>query len=457
MERRIASRRSVAGLVLALLVAGPAAAQPITNLAALGEGGRLVYFSSQYDGSTWKAEHLIDGSTEKGWAGQNKGAQSVVIAFRNNALAEVHDIIVNPYTREDPSTWAREVEFQVSTTYPFRDFRTVGTLALRKEGTDQVFSLPQPTRARYVKVRFLSNHGGGFMEAGEIQVMGKLLVPESPAPAYTNVAAAAAGARIEKYTSQYDESWAARHLLEEDGSRQWAGKSAAPQEVVIALPAVTDITDVAINNYSREDPSTWAKDVEVEVSATVAYKDYRPVGKLSMPKIGDLHTISLAAPVPARYVKVVFRTNHGGGFMEAARIRVYRTDAPGGPTAAGPTVAEQLAATGRAVVREIRFDTNSAVILPESAAVLSEIGKLLREDSKLELIIEGHTDSVGGADFNLDLSRKRAEAVKRWLADREGVSELRLATIGYGLTRPVADNATEDGRAQNRRVELLRK
>jgi hypothetical protein len=80
-----------------------------------------------------------------------------------------------------------------------------------------------------------------------------------------------------------------------------------------------------------------------------------------------------------------------------------------------------------------------------------------KDDPKLELIIEGHTDNVGGRDFNLDLSRKRAEAVKRWLADKEGISEVRLATVGYGLTRPVADNGTEDGRGQNRRVELLKK
>jgi outer membrane protein OmpA-like peptidoglycan-associated protein len=290
------------------------------------------------------------------------------------------------------------------------------------------------------------------MEAGEIQVMGQLLPLAAAAPGYTNVAAAGAGARIEKFTSQYDDSWAAKHLIEEDGSRQWAGKSAASQEVVIALPAVTEITDVAINNYSKEDPATWAKDVEVEVSSTVAYKDYKPIGKLSMPRIGDLHTISLAAPVSARYVKVLFRTNHGGSYMEAARIRVYRTDAAG-----GKTVAQQLTETGRAVVREIRFATNSAQILPESAAVLNQIARVLKDDPKLELIIEGHTDNVGGPDFNLDLSRKRAEAVKRWLADKEGVSEVRLATVGYGLTRPVADNGSEDGRGQNRRVELLKK
>jgi outer membrane protein OmpA-like peptidoglycan-associated protein len=290
------------------------------------------------------------------------------------------------------------------------------------------------------------------MEAGEIQVMGQLLPQAAAAPGYTNVAAAGAGARIEKFTSQYDDSWAAKNLLDEDGSRQWAGKSAGTQEVVVALPALTEITDVAINNYSKEDPTTWAKDVEVEVSATVAYKDYKPIGKLSMPRIGDLHTISLAAPVAARYVRVVFRTNHGGGYMEAARIRVYTTEGAG-----GPPVAQQLRETGRAVVREIRFATNSAQILPESAAVLGQIARVLKDDPKLELIIEGHTDNVGGPDFNLDLSRKRAEAVKRWLADKEGISEVRLATVGYGLTRPVADNASEDGRAQNRRVELLKK
>lgn len=136
--------------------------------------------------------------------------------------------------------------------------------------------------------------------------------------------------------------------------------------MVIALLAVTEITDIAINNYSKEDPGTWAKDVEVEVSSTFSYKEYRPVGKLSMPRIGDLHTISLGSPVPARYVKVFFRTNHGGSYMEAARIRVYTTEGAG-----GKTVAQQLTETGRAVVREIRFATNSAEILPESGAVLN--------------------------------------------------------------------------------------
>jgi outer membrane protein OmpA-like peptidoglycan-associated protein len=267
------------------------------------------------------------------------------------------------------------------------------------------------------------------------------------------VAAASKGAKIEKYTSQYDEStWAVTHLLLEDGDKQWAGKSAGSQEVIIALPELTEITDVSINNYSKEDPKTWAKDVEVEVSSTFSYKGFSAVGKLSMPQIGDLYTISLQRPIPAKYVKIFFRANHGGSYMEAARVRVFKTEAVG-----GKPLAQQLVETGRAVVHEIHFGFNSAEILPGSETVLNQIAKVLQENPKLELIIEGHTDNVGGAQFNLELSRKRAEAVKRWLVDKVGISEVRLTTVGYGLSRPIADNSTEEGRAKNRRVELVRK
>jgi OOP family OmpA-OmpF porin len=75
----------------------------------------------------------------------------------------------------------------------------------------------------------------------------------------------------------------------------------------------------------------------------------------------------------------------------------------------------------------------------------------------MELIIEGHTDNIGGAQFNLELSRKRAEAVKRWLVDKAGIGEVRLTTVGYGLSRPIADNSMDEGRAKNRRVELVKK
>lgn len=78
-------------------------------------------FSSQFNDTDWRADHLIDGKGDSGWAGQSPGPQSVVIGFRDRRLAEIEDVLINPYTREDPSTWAKEVELLVSTTYPFRD------------------------------------------------------------------------------------------------------------------------------------------------------------------------------------------------------------------------------------------------------------------------------------------------------------------------------------------------
>lgn len=439
---------------LTLVISDPAVfAGEVKNLASANEGGYLAFFSSQYNNGEWKAQNLIDGSADKGWAAQNKAAHSVIIGFKNNALAEIHDILINPYTKEDGSNWAKDIEIQVSTTYPFRDFRSVGKFTLKKEGSDQVFSFPQPTKARYVKVRFLSNYDGTYMEAGEIQVMGKLLPEAPPATAYSSVAVAAKGAKIEKFTSQYDETtWAAGNLLKDDGELQWAGKSKESQEVIIALPEVTDITDIAINNSSKESPDTWAKDVEVEVSSTFSYKGFTPAGKISMPQIGDLHTISLPAPMPAKYIKVLFRTNYGGSYMETARIRVYKTEATG-----KKALAQELEQTGRAVVYEIRFGSNSAEILPGSETILGQIAGTLQEHPKLELIIEGHTDNVGGSDVNLALSRNRAKAVRQWLVDKGGISEGRMTTVGQGASRPIADNSTEEGKAKNRRVELVRK
>lgn len=438
-----------------------ALAQDLRNIAAQAEGGRLFAFGSQYDNASWAAANLIDGSADKGWSAQSAGAQSVIVAFKDDQLAEIHDILINPYSREDKANWAKDVELHASSTYPFRDFRLVGKITLTPEGQDQVFSLPAPIQARYLKVVFLSNSGGSYMQAGEIKIMGRLLAGSPQPPRYSSVAAASAGAKIEKFTSQYDESsWAAKNLLEEDGANQWAGKSGDSQEIVIALPSVAQVTDISINNYAREDSKNWAKDVEVELSPTVPYKDYRAVGKLTLPPVGDLHTISLPEPVTAKYVRILFRNNRGGSYMEAARVRVFAADSAGGKSDAigtAKSIDQQLRETGRAVVHEIHFATNSAEILPTSEAVLRTIAAVLQNDPKLELIIEGHTDSVGGAESNLDLSRRRADAVKRWLADKGGTSELRLTTIGYGLTKPIADNASEEGRAKNRRVELVKK
>src|SRR5205807_9596172 len=105
---------------------------------------------------------------------------------------------------------------------------------------------------------------------------------------------------------------------------------------------------------------------------------------------------------------------------------------------------------------DIYFDFNSDEIRDESEPTLHDIGDILRRHPEWKLSIAGHTDSIGGDAPNLDLSKRRAAAVKNALVARFGVNNGRLVTTGYGKSRPVDTNETPEGRARNRRVELVK-
>lgn len=119
-------------------------------------------------------------------------------------------------------------------------------------------------------------------------------------------------------------------------------------------------------------------------------------------------------------------------------------------------IAASLAATGRADVYGIYFDVGSATLRPESEPVLKDIADALNKNAAWKLSVEGHTDSVGGAEPNLDLSRRRAASVKEALVSRYKIGGDRLVTTGHGASRPKETNSTLEGRARNRRVELVR-
>jgi outer membrane protein OmpA-like peptidoglycan-associated protein len=109
---------------------------------------------------------------------------------------------------------------------------------------------------------------------------------------------------------------------------------------------------------------------------------------------------------------------------------------------------------GIAVTEKIQFDLNKAEILSASDSLLDEVAQVLKENPHvLELEIEGHTSSDGKAEHNQKLSQERAEAVKAAL-EKRGVAAERLSAKGYGSSRPVADDATEEGREKNRRVDF---
>lgn len=114
----------------------------------------------------------------------------------------------------------------------------------------------------------------------------------------------------------------------------------------------------------------------------------------------------------------------------------------------------EISLNGKVALYGILFDFNSSDIKPESAETLDEISKLLKENPKLNILVVGHTDAVGSFEYNKNLSQKRAESVVKSLVDK-GISRERLFPVGVSFAAPVATNATEDGRAKNRRVELV--
>jgi outer membrane protein OmpA-like peptidoglycan-associated protein len=104
---------------------------------------------------------------------------------------------------------------------------------------------------------------------------------------------------------------------------------------------------------------------------------------------------------------------------------------------------------------DVLFDTGKYTLRQEAREKLARIAGIVLNYPDLKLEAEGHTDNVGGFEFNLNLSRKRAEAVVTALTSQYGIASFRLTPNGVAYLAPVANNTTEEGRAKNRRVELV--
>ena len=121
--------------------------------------------------------------------------------------------------------------------------------------------------------------------------------------------------------------------------------------------------------------------------------------------------------------------------------------APVAPRAAGPNACEGM------VLEGVEFATNKADLIGNSAAILNEAAKQLKQCPEVNVVVEGHTDSRGSAEYNQGLSERRANSVRSFLVN-SGVAAGRLSALGVGEERPIGSNDTAEGRQRNRRVEL---
>jgi outer membrane protein OmpA-like peptidoglycan-associated protein len=154
---------------------------------------------------------------------------------------------------------------------------------------------------------------------------------------------------------------------------------------------------------------------------------------------------------PARYQMTA--TVRSGPPPQPGTIAVVSASAAS-KTADAAEMARALEDTGKVDIHGITFDVDKTTIKPGSTATLAQVAKLLKDRPSLTLEVRGHTDNTGGAEHNMRLSGGRATAVVDALVKHYGIAAQRLRAQGYGDTRPVATNDTDEGRAMNRRVEL---
>lgn len=131
---------------------------------------------------------------------------------------------------------------------------------------------------------------------------------------------------------------------------------------------------------------------------------------------------------------------------------VYAKTADGCPLPAA--AAEPAPVPQKLALEGVNFDYDQASLRPESQGKLDEAAETLNKWGTVNVEVAGHTDSMGGDEYNMDLSQQRAEAVRNYLIGK-GVAAERLTAKGYGESQPVADNDTDEGRFKNRRVELV--
>lgn len=103
----------------------------------------------------------------------------------------------------------------------------------------------------------------------------------------------------------------------------------------------------------------------------------------------------------------------------------------------------------------VEFDTGKSIVKKQYHEVIGRLAAFMKKNPDLKIALEGHTDNVGGAAYNEKLSQRRVDAVKKYLVEKFGIEAFRLSTKGYGLTKPIASNATKEGRQKNRRVEAV--
>jgi outer membrane protein OmpA-like peptidoglycan-associated protein len=393
------------GLGLMLWAVAAAAApdagspKPRTNLLSVASGAVLVSFTSEYGG--WNALYVLDGSPAAGWcSAKDKPLDNAFVV----ELPQRHrvDTLAIDSTAQDstyPGISIRHVEVWASVTSATEGFSRVASGEVKAQARTEL-ALPKGTQAQWLKVVAKDNWGNTqYSELMELEAFGEPVGPPPPRATVDGV---------------YQTNYGALELKQSGSAVTGCYYSGGGQ--------VIGASDGRVLNLQ------WVQDHGTRSGAVVM--------------VLSPHGESL-----------------NGLWYEAGALKGLwfgQRDAQQKPSCVlamkGP-MASALERSGHAILYGLHFDSDSSRISAESDAVLEQVLEVLKKQTDLRLRIEGHTDSTNTDEYNQKLSQGRAQAVVDWLV-KHGVAPPRLSAAGFGRTRPVADNATTQGRALNRRVEV---
>ena len=395
----------VSVLVVALAAPGAVPAAEETNLLSLGAGAVPVVEPPSYGG--WPAINLLDDAPASGWACEGGKVAGNTFVFELLAAATLTAFEFDAAGVDTEGAGARDVTVEVSATSREAGFQPVLRASLKAGADNQRFAAQTRIAGRYVRLTILNNHGAAeWTELFGFRGYG--VRPEAEA--------------IPSISGTYDTSYNQFHL------RQQGTALTGCYEYNEGL------FDGAIEG--RVMRLTWAEGDSRGPAVFVFAPDGRSFRGIWW------HGTDKGTP-PA-------------GEWNGTRVSAAVGGCPHWSGSVSGELRKGLAATGRVRLYGILFDTDKAAIKPESLPTLDEVVALMSGEPEWQITVEGHTDATGAAAHNQALSEQRAAAVKAYLVSK-GVAESRLSSAGFGASRPVADNATELGRAQNRRVELVRR
>jgi hypothetical protein len=399
--------RATAGETASASAPTTTAVMPDTpSLLAFSSGALVVQKPAEYSDG-WSAFWLLDDKASTGWATpQNVTApQTIVIALPERT--QLDRLSFDTGNIDGEGRGAKDITVEMSDTDAASGFQQIAAVSLQDKADNQSFPVSAQVPGRWLRVVVKNNHGSPqYIELMEIRGFGRQLT-QTP---FTDA------------SGTYDTNYGKFHLKQEGTS----------------VTGCYEHADGLLNGgiEGRVMKFTWTQGENARGPAIMVFT---PDGK----QMFGLWWYE-------------GHTDANGGVWNGTKISNEVGSCPHwAGTGAEARMTKDLEDSGRTRVYGINFDTDSDTIKAESKPTLDKIASLLKAKPDWKLRVEGHTDSSGNDAHNNELSQKRAASVKAYLVST-GIAEVRLTPAGLGSTQPAATNSTVSGRAQNRRVELVK-